>query len=262
MGVTFNTNKAMQLYKQSGGRTKFPNWLERILNYSQDDNDITDFRQLAYLLATGKVESDYSLQRWESDFVCGQAGVKYQNKPCQAAINYYCSTQGGKANYCKAGEMDKRGLPYFGRGLIQITWKGNYKKYGEKIGLGNKLVDNPELVMNPENSYLLAVAYMKDRGTFSKVRAGNLTGARISVNGGTRALGEVNNEYHRWLNILNKAKTNTKQKSGKGLSSKGKKNQGSTSKRDNTVVKVIIFSVLAMAVVTTAVTLYHNAKEK
>jgi len=263
MGINIDTKKAMSLYSSKGGSTKFPNWLEKILNYAQDDPKITDLRELAYLLATGKVESDYSLQRWEADYVCGKSGVKYYDKPCQSAINYYCSTTGGKQNYCKSGELDKRGLPYFGRGLIQLTWKANYLKYGEKIGLGNKLVENPELVMNPENSYLLAVAYMNDRGTFNKVKLGDLTAARRSVNGGTTALSEVNSEYNRWLSVLENSRTATKKKSSSGLSSSGKKGKGSTVKSNKTL-KIIGIAAIAVAVISAsiAISIYAEKRKK
>jgi predicted chitinase len=269
MGVKINTKKAMSLYSSKGGRTNFPNWLEQILNYAQDDPKINDPRELAYLLATGKVESDYSLQRWEADYVCGKAGVKYKDKPCQSAINYYCSTQGGKQDYCKRG-VDKRGLPYFGRGLIQLTWKDNYAKYGNEIGLGNKLADNPELVMLPENSYLLAVAFLKrKRGSsntsvFDHVKSGNLTEARRRVNGGTKSLSKVNDEYRRWLDVLKNSKTSSKKKSGKGLSSKGKQGKGSTVNKSNKTIKIVaILAIAAIAIGgSIALSMYMEKKKK
>ena len=101
--------------------------------------------------------------------------------------------------------------------------------------------------MNPENSYLLAVAYMIDRGTFRKVKAGELTSARRSVNGGTNGLSKVNSEYARWLDILKQSKTSTKKKSGRGLSSSGKKSKGSTNKTRN--FKIIGILALAAVVV-------------
>ena len=60
-------------------------------------------------------------------------------------MNYYRSTKDGKINYYTLG-TDKNGLPYFGRGLIQLTGKSNYKKYGDLIGVdlvndGNKALE-------------------------------------------------------------------------------------------------------------------------
>ena len=116
-------------------------------------------------------------------------------------------------------------MPYFGRGLIQITWKENYKKYGDKIGVN--LVDEPENIFIPENSYNVAVAFLttkkgnSNKSTFDWVDDGNLTQARKSVNGGTKKLDEVNTAYKFWQNLLKK--NDAKVVSGSGVSSKNNK---------------------------------------
>ena len=208
MAVKVDIDNLLTDYYKGGYKTKFPNSLKKVLEFASNDKNINSVNHLAYLLATAKAESDYSMERWESDFVCGEAGVKYSDKPCQKAINYYCSTQGGKQNYCRGKPVDKIGLPYFGRGLIQITWKDNYKKYGDKIGVN--LVDDPEKIFVPENSYNVAVAFLttkkgsSKKSTFDWVDSGNLTQARISVNGGTKGIDEINKIYAFWKDILNK----------------------------------------------------------
>jgi hypothetical protein len=40
------------------------------------------------------------------------------------------------------------GTGYYGRGLSQLTWRGNYEKFSELLGL--PLVENPDLVLRPE----------------------------------------------------------------------------------------------------------------
>lgn len=208
MAIKVDINELISDYKKSGGNTKFPNSLKKVLQFASKDTNLNSVNHLAYLLATAKVESDYSLERWEADYVCGDAGVKYKDKPCQSAINYYCSTKGGKKDYCTGKPKDKRGLPYFGRGLIQITWKDNYEKYGDTIGVD--LVNNPEKIFIPENSYNVAVAYMNEKryeakkSTFDYVDEDNLEQARKTVNGGNKGLNEVNTAYFFWKNLLKK----------------------------------------------------------
>jgi predicted chitinase len=206
MGVQVNVDKAVSDYYKKGGTTKFENSLKKILTWAGDDDRINKIEHLAYLLGTAKAESDFSLERWESDYVCGKAGVKYKDKPCEKALNYYKSDAGDKKNYYTLG-LDSRGLPYFGRGLIQLTGKENYKKYGDIIGVN--LVDDPEKVFVPQNSYNIAVSFLTDKGkdgtkksTFERVDAGDLTSARRSVNGGERDLSKVNEEYKKWVDIL------------------------------------------------------------
>ena len=52
------------------------------------------------------------------------------------------------------------GWIYRGRGLNQLTGKKNYEKWGNLIGMGDKLVQNPELLNNPEVAAKLAVAFL------------------------------------------------------------------------------------------------------
>jgi len=198
MPVKFNVNKSIQLFNQSGGNTKFDNSLSQVLNFMQNDDNVSNKEEASYFLATAKTESDYSLTRWESDYLCGEKGVPYQGKPCQKALNYYRSSD-GKANYYSKG-VDSTGVPYFGRGLIQLTHNYNYDKYGKLIGVD--LLDNGDKALIPKNSYKIASAYLNNK-TFKWVNKGDLTKARKSVNGGTKGVSETNKEYNRWLNIFN-----------------------------------------------------------
>ncbi len=234
MGIEVrNIEQAINLYESKGGRVDFKKDLDKIFEFVRRDSRISDIRELAYLLATSEVESSYGLSRWEADFVCydsnglsmrgrNYVGVLPNDKPCQSALNYYCSTQGGKQNYCNR-ELDPRGLPYFGRGLIQLTWKSNYKKYGDlvKRGFGDKLVESPELILSsPRLSYDLAVAFLSEkrsgiyskngtqRSTFDLVKDSEMTLARRSVNGGTNGINNVNNSYNRWLNVFSNPNIN------------------------------------------------------
>jgi hypothetical protein len=202
MGVNINVEKAISDYKKAGQTTAFESSLKKIFEFASTDPKINSSNHLAYLLATAKIEADYSLERWESDYQCGSTGVKYKDKPCQKALDYYQSTK-GKKNYYLIG-TDSKGLPYFGRGIIQLTGKDNYKFYGDLIGVD--LVKNPDLIFVPKNSYNVSVAYLTDKrgkskkSTFDWLDEGNLTRARKSIN--ARGVEEANKEYEIWKKIL------------------------------------------------------------
>ena len=64
----------------------------------------------------------------------------------------------------RMGNAPDEGHKYRGRGLIQITGKDNYRKYGEAIGMGDALVNDPDILLN-NPTVMLAVteAYLQDR---------------------------------------------------------------------------------------------------
>lgn len=183
--------------------------LRQVISWAQQDPRIKNVEQFSYLLGTAFGESGYSLERWEADYVCNSYGRRYVGTPCKAALNYYREEKWGKnskgelvrkkQNYYNLG-VDRNGLPYFGRGLIQLTGKENYRTYGAKIGVD--LVTYPELAFEPRNSYSIAVEYMIARKTFTYVGQGNLTQARRSVNGGTNGLADINGAYNAWKGII------------------------------------------------------------
>lgn len=57
----------------------------------------------------------------------------------------YCKKQ-GIANYAA---RHPNGNSYYGRGYVQLTHGGNYKKMGKRLGLGDALYDRPDDVMKP-----------------------------------------------------------------------------------------------------------------
>jgi predicted chitinase len=205
MALLFKENEVLDIFEKKGQKTDFSGSLFTILTWIQSDNRINDVKEAAYLLGTAAAESNYSLQRWESDYQCKLYGKPYGSKgPCSAALEYYRSTN-NKSNYYTLG-TDKKGLPYFGRGLIQLTGKDNYRKFGEILGID--LLGNADLALNQRYSYDIAVEYMTrikkpyTLNTFGYVKKGDLETARRTVNGGTRNLNEVNKNYNLWLSIF------------------------------------------------------------
>jgi predicted chitinase len=205
MGVRIkNIDSAIELSGYSG---MFRDSLREVLKLIRKDNRIKTVNQAAFLLATAKVESGYSLSRWEADYLCGSIGVPFSARPCQKALDYYASTK-GKQNYYNLG-VDPYGLPYFGRGLIQLTGKSNYETYGSIIGAD--LVSNPNLAMEPKNSYNIAVEYMNRRKlngktAFEWADEGNLVNAKKII-GGTGTLDSTTKAYETWRDILIKSGT-------------------------------------------------------
>ncbi len=79
MGVNINVTNAIADYKKNGGKTKFESSLKKIFDFASQDPKINNVNHLAYLIATAKIEADFSLERWESDYSCKSTGIKFKD---------------------------------------------------------------------------------------------------------------------------------------------------------------------------------------
>lgn len=73
------------------------------------------------------------------------------------------------------------GVKFIGRGIIQLTGRANYTKFGQRIGVD--LVKYPERAKEPNNSVRIALEYWKDRGCNAHADAWNLDKITELVNG-------------------------------------------------------------------------------
>ena len=80
------------------------------------------------------------------------------------------------------------GKRYKGRGIIQITGRFNYRKYGQILGLD--LENNPELAKDPEVCVRVACEYWKSHSINKNADANDIVGATKKINGGTNGLSQ------------------------------------------------------------------------
>jgi putative chitinase len=74
------------------------------------------------------------------------------------------------------------GTDYFGRGFIQLTHLRNYQRIGQRIGMGDQLVQNPELASKPEVAAKVLAAFFKDNNVANLASSGDFVDARDPVN--------------------------------------------------------------------------------
>lgn len=74
------------------------------------------------------------------------------------------------------------GADYFGRGFIQLTHDYNYQKMGELLGLGNALIDDPSLALDPDISAKLLAVFFKVNGVADLAKRGAFIQARQPIN--------------------------------------------------------------------------------
>ena len=97
---------------------------------------ITDINQIAYILATVDHETN-------STFLPVVEAYWLSDRWRKKHLEYY---------------------PYYGRGLVQITWKKNYEKFGKLLNIN--MIDDPDLALDIENAVFILVYGMK-HGTFT-----------------------------------------------------------------------------------------------
>lgn len=152
--------------------------LDRILKYKDAKYPHWEKRWLAYLLATVFHETDRTMQPVEEH-----------------------------DNASKTYLKNKKYYPWYGRGLIQITWEENYKKYG---------ITKPEQALEWNTALFVAFDGM-EKGKFARDKVGAQTlaryfnkqkadakGARRIINGTDKA-GLIATYYQNFLDALTKA---------------------------------------------------------
>lgn len=82
------------------------------------------------------------------------------------------------------------GVRYKGRGFVQLTGRANYAEHGQRIGLGNQLIENPDLANDPQIAADLLASFIKSREVDIQhaILDNDLRTARRLVNGGSQGL--------------------------------------------------------------------------
>ena len=111
--------------------------IETLLTFIEDDPELHDLRQIAYLLATVKHEC---ADTWQpiTEFASGSA---YEGRMDLGNI------------------FPGDGPRFKGRGYVQITGRANYRKFGNRFEVD--LIENPSLALEPPISYKIASVGMR-----------------------------------------------------------------------------------------------------
>ena len=96
------------------------------------------------------------------------------------------------------------GASYRGRGFIQLTGRANYAFHGNAIGMGNQLVDNPDLANDPKIAANLLASFLKNKEQAIKeaLLNDNLAAARKLVNGGSHGLDNFTDAYRKGEKLI------------------------------------------------------------
>ena len=96
------------------------------------------------------------------------------------------------------------GEKYKGRGFVQLTGKHNYRKFSAELGLGDRLVNEPDLANDPQIAADLLALFLKSKEARTRVALAlkDYAKARRYVNGGHHGLEAFTNAFQTGLALI------------------------------------------------------------
>ncbi len=121
---------------------------------------------------------------------------EYARKPEKIANRVYANRMGN------GDEASGDGYKYRGRGLIQLTGKHNYEAYSLYAYGDNRIVNQPDLLIEPEDALRSACWFWKVNGCNEIADTEDFTKLTRRINGGTTGLEDRLHRYERIIKIL------------------------------------------------------------
>ena len=96
------------------------------------------------------------------------------------------------------------GEQFKGRGFVQLTGRTYYQQIGNALGLGDQLVQQPELANDPDIAARILATFLRNKEDSIRqaLQKADLTSARKLVNGGTHGLPEFEDAFQRGQDII------------------------------------------------------------
>ncbi|MBV8830325.1 MAG: hypothetical protein JO108_13965 [Acidobacteriaceae bacterium] len=128
----------------------------RLMGFISTDPEISDIRWAAYMLATVKHE-------------CADTWTPISERGSSDYFRRYDADT--PLGHRLGNTQDGDGFRFRGRGYVQITGRANYSRLGQLLGMGDQLVNNPDLALDPKVAYQIMSLGM---------RTGSFTGKKLS----------------------------------------------------------------------------------
>jgi peptidoglycan L-alanyl-D-glutamate endopeptidase CwlK len=124
--------------------------------------------------------------------------------PISEGQSSFNTSPGGQPfdKYDSRTDLGNQGPPdgerFKGRGFVQLTGRTNYQVHGNAIGLGDQLIQNPDLANDPAIAAQLLASFLKSReqAINTALASGDLATARRLVNGGSNGLDRFTDAYN------------------------------------------------------------------
>ena len=131
--------------------------MAKLLGCIAADPNISDVRWASYMLATVKHE-------------CADTWTPVPERGPDAYFDKY---NAGTPLGIRLGSTNPDdGFRFRGRGYVQITGRANYDRLSRALEMGDQLIDDPDLALNPEIAYRI-MSYGMRAGAFSGKKLGD-----------------------------------------------------------------------------------------
>ena len=130
---------------------------------------------------------------WPSRFPSLEVANQFANNPEKIANKVYAGRMGNNE------EGD--GWAFHGRGLVQLTGRDSYTRYGESLGID--LISNPELLLQPKGAALSAGWFWSKHGLNELADAQDYETMTKRINGGLLGLDDRKSKMIEALKVLN-----------------------------------------------------------
>jgi peptidoglycan L-alanyl-D-glutamate endopeptidase CwlK len=130
--------------------------------------------------------------------------------PISEGISRFNTSPGGRPFDLYDGRRDLGNLGppdgerYRGRGFVQLTGRANYAEHGRAIGLGERLIADPDDANEPGTAAALLASFLarRERQIKEALLDDDLRAARRLVNGGSHGLTEFTQAYRTGERLL------------------------------------------------------------
>lgn len=161
---------------------------------SQSSHESADFTRLVENL---NYSQDGLLKTFRKYFTPTQA-LAYARKPEKIANRVYANRLGN------GDEASGDGWKYRGRGAIQVTGKANYMKCSLYLFNDERLLTNPDKLLEPKYAILSACWYWSVNGLNRIADADNIQLLTRKINGGLNGFEDRKRRFTRIYSVLKK----------------------------------------------------------
>jgi len=184
-------------------------WYDIVVDYFDKYEINTPERQAAFLSQCGHESADFRLV--EENLNYGAKGLRatfpryfptdalansYQRQPEKIANHVYANRMGN------GNEASGDGWKYHGRGVLQITGKNNYSKCSQDVFGDDRLVDQPELLIEHDGAMASACWYWNIHNCNAVADTEDTATLTRIINGGENGLDDRERRYNMCILVL------------------------------------------------------------